>query len=92
MANREASRHGRCPARWNAQIAVAQPITIGSRLEALAITGSTPIMIITGIVTADPLDAAVFRNAAATPARMRITASITGSTTRAASCPLLTQG
>ena len=89
MAKRAASRHGRCPARWKVHTAVAQPITIGSRFEAFATTGPTPIMIMIGRVTAEPLDAAVLRNAATTPVRIRIRASVNGCA-RAKTWPLLT--
>ena len=66
-----ASRQG-SSRRGGISTAVAQPTTIGSRLEALATTGSTPMAIAIGRITADPLEATVFRNAPATPARIRI--------------------
>ena len=45
------------------------PISTGSRLVALALTGSRPIAIRIGSDTADPEDAAVFRKPQASPAR-----------------------
>ena len=49
----------------------------------------TPIMIMIGRLIADPLDAAVLRNAATTPVRIRIRASVNGYA-RARTWPLLT--
>ena len=66
--SRSAGFHGIWRAWWNFHTATAQPSRTGTRLVALATMGCRPRAIITGRVTAVPLDATVLRKPAATPA------------------------
>ena len=59
---------------------------MGTRLVALAITGSSPRVIMAGRVTADPLDATVLRNPANTPARLSRTTVARSTSPTASRC------
>ena len=56
--------------------AMSAPTKTGTRLVALAIDGASPIKINKGRVTADPLDATVFRNPQRRPAPIATMISI----------------
>lgn len=64
----KARAHSRAFFWWKLQVADRAPISTGMRLVPLAETGSRPIIIRTGSETADPEEAAVFKNPQAKPA------------------------
>jgi hypothetical protein len=72
----KASLHSIIPALKKDIDAMSAAINTGTRLVPLAMAGESPIKINTGRVTADPLDATVFRNPQRSPAPTAIMISI----------------